>query len=101
MIRNNTLTHLRTNTQSINTTEHDNDGLSIFDSFLKNDSKNTQPKILKKSNLNLKNNINNKVKKKVAFQEPKINDYYSSSDSDSDIGTDIDLEGFKETLYNL
>ena len=46
--------------------------------------------ILKKK----KNNFENRVEKKVTFAED--NEY--TSDSDSDIGTDIDLDEFKQTL---
>jgi len=51
--------------------------------------KNTK-NILKKH----KNNFENTVEKKVTFAE----DYEYTSDSDSDIGTDIDLDEFKQTL---
>jgi len=49
-----------------------------------------------KSTLKKKNIVNNvvKVEKKVSFAED--NEY--SSDSDSDIGTDIDFEDFKQSL---
>ena len=42
-----------------------------------------------------KRNVNNLTRKKVKFNlEPQ----YESSDSDSDIGTDIDLASFRESL---
>ena len=43
----------------------------------------------------IKNNIRPSTRKKVKFNLEQQND---SSDSDSDIGTDIDLAGFRESL---
>jgi hypothetical protein len=68
---------------------------NVFDSFLKSgeidgnkrlsQSRDTQPNVKRKS-----------IQKKVRFQ---TEDGYSSSDSD--IGTDIDMESFKESLNSL
>ena len=83
-------------------------GLSIFDNLLKKNNSNNNlltNKVLRKGQQHPKlnqghNKQNRKQKKRVSFQEP-INDYYSSSESESEIGTDIDIESFKDTLYNL
>jgi hypothetical protein len=57
---------------------------------LKNTTHITTKNILKKH----KNNFENRVEKKVTFAED--NEY--TSDSDSDIGTDIDFDEFKHSL---
>ena len=87
---------------------------SVFDSFLKkkdidgnnsdNNSGSTTKDIQSNNRLNINNNMilsNQKKKnvKRVRFQEPDNNGY--SSSSDSDIGTDIDLDSFKESLNNI
>ena len=53
-----------------------------------------------KSNSLKKNNKPNKIEKKVSFVEDNEYREYSeyTSDSDSDIGTDIDFDEFKQTL---
>ena len=40
------------------------------------------------------------IVKKVRFED-QVGDGYISSSSDSDIGTDIDIESFKESLNTL
>tara|TARA_B110001469_G_C9647729_1_gene328447 strand:- start:4123 stop:4653 length:531 start_codon:yes stop_codon:yes gene_type:complete len=86
---------------------------SVFDSFLKkkdidgnsrgsnisntNDIQNCG--VLNNAHNMILSNQKNKNVKRVRFHEPNTNGYYSSSDSD--IGTDIDLDSFKESLDNL
>lgn len=85
---------------------------SIFDSFLKkkdldrNITLNTNLPDLKQTKN--KDHIKHNPKKKVRFKTtPKHNYNHSSnnldysSSSDSDIGTDIDIDSFRESLNNL
>ena len=87
----------------------------VFDSFLKkkdidgNNRRNTKNDV--QNNIDNYNSVsstggnmmipNQKKKnvKRVRFQEPYSNE--NSSSSDSDIGTDIDLDSFKESLNNI
>lgn len=56
--------------------------------------KNTRPILTKSKFKKQKNNFEKNVEKKVTFAED--NEY--TSDSDSDIGTDIDFDEFKQSL---
>ena len=76
---------------------------NVFDSFLKNNEIDGNERL---------NNKNERVKfgnphikrkniaKKVRFEDQQQDGYLSSS-SDSDIGTDIDIESFKESLNTI
>lgn len=68
----------------------------VFDTFLKNSDIDGNERLTENKmgnpHIKRKNTI-----KKVRFQD-QVNDGYVSSSSDSDIGTDIDIESFKESL---
>ena len=88
---------------------------NVFDKFLKKKEIEKNKKIspnLSNYNNNSNRHYNNSVannsatnnlkKKKVRFQQPIVNsqDGYSSS-SDSDLGTDIDMDSFRASLDNF
>ena len=75
---------------------------NVFDSFLKNNEidgnerlNNTKGRV-KIGNPHIKRK---NISKKVRFEDQQ--DGYLSSSSDSDIGTDIDIESFKESLNTI
>ena len=71
----------------------------VFDSFLmKKDIDGNNRSNGLSNGLALPNQKKKNVKR-VRFQEPNENDNFSSSDSD--IGTDIDLDSFKASLNNI
>ena len=90
---------IQSNTNSIQETEINN----VFDSFLKNseidgnERLNQQLNEVKMGNSHIKRK---NIVKKVRFED-QVGDGYISSSSDSDIGTDIDIESFKESLNTL
>lgn len=72
---------------------------NVFDSFLKNNEIDGNERVNRKNERIKLGNPHIKRKnivKKVRFQDEP--DGYLSSSSDSDIGTDIDIESFKESL---
>ena len=71
----------------------------VFDSFLKKKDIDGNNRSNGLSNGLALPNQKKKNVKRVRFQEPNENDNFSSSDSD--IGTDIDLDSFKASLNNI
>ena len=72
---------------------------NVFDTFLKNNEIDGNERVNRKNERIKLGNPHIKRKnivKKVRFQDEP--DGYLSSSSDSDIGTDIDIESFKESL---
>lgn len=76
---------------------------NVFDSFLKNNEidgnerLNNKNERVKLGNPHIKRK---NIAKKVRFEDQQQDGYLSSS-SDSDIGTDIDIESFKESLNSI
>jgi hypothetical protein len=74
---------------------------NVFNSFLKNPDIDISKKYINKQQNSSLGNPQIKRKnliKNVSFKEPITEEYASSSDSD--IGTDIDIDSFKESLFN-
>lgn len=86
----------------------DNEINDVFNSFLKkteidgNDRQNNLPKMgnphIKRKNITKKVRFENQNQNQNQYQNI---DGYVSSSSDSDIGTDIDIDSFKESLNTL
>ena len=96
--------------QPVNTTTPTNSSVpkgideinNVFDSFLKNNEIDGNERLNNKSGKVTLGNPHIKRKnivKRVRFEDQQ--DGYLSSSSDSDIGTDIDIESFKESLNSI
>ena len=76
---------------------------NVFDSFLKNSEIDGNERLANNNNGGMKignPHIKRKnIVKKVRFEDQQ--DGYLSSSSDSDIGTEIDIESFKESLNTI
>ena len=75
---------------------------NVFDSFLKNNEIDGNERLKNNGKMKIGNpHIKRKnIIKKVRFEDQQQDGYLSSS-SDSDIGTDIDIESFKESLNTI
>lgn len=94
------LSNVNNGVSSSSSNNDSNDINNVFNSFLKNPDIDRSKKYINKQNTSLGNpQIKRKnLVKNVSFKEPIIEEYASSSDSD--IGTDIDIDSFKESLFN-
>jgi hypothetical protein len=73
---------------------------NIFDSFLKNSEIDGNERLVEKKGMGNPHIKRRNIVKKVRFEDQQADGYVSSS-SDSDIGTDIDIESFKESLNSI
>lgn len=91
----------KTQSQNINS-QNEKEINNIFDSFLKNSEIDGNDRLEERKGMSIGNpHIKRRnIVKKVRFEDQQADGYVSSS-SDSDIGTDIDIESFKESLNSI